>query len=183
MDIIGFDAQINAPRKMSNKKFNTMRPVAARTTTMRPVAARTTTMRPVAARTTTMRPVAARTTTMRPSPINTRTKFAPAQIPFTAKTKTKILATSRNSQNAPLAVVKPSGKAIPVQTLTNTTNPKTVKSVSPVQRSFMPVDLPYQTPTPKSKIVRLTNTPYSYAVNIDMIEPSVDSGSGNYYGK
>ena len=56
-------------------------------------------------------------------------------------------------------------------------------AVSPVQRSFMPVDLPYQTPTPKSQIVRLTNTPFAYAVNIDMIEPAVDAGTGNYYGK
>jgi hypothetical protein len=203
MDIIGFDAQINAPRMIKRIVQKINKPVAARpvvktaamrpvakTTAMRPVA-KTAAMRPVAkaaamrpvAKTAVMRPVVKPVSVIRPSPNRSITKFAPAQIPFTAKTKSNVLATSTTSQNAPLAVVKPTGQAIPVSTLTQTTNPNTVMNVSAVQRTFMPVDLPYQTPTPKSKIVRLTNTPYAYAVNIDMIEPSVDSGAGNYYGK
>jgi hypothetical protein len=115
-----------------------------------------------------------------------KTRFAPAQVltkPVAARPVSRPIA-------QPLAIVKPSGqvipvqnKAVPVSSLTATTNPKTVMAVSPVQRSFMPVDLPYQTPTPKSQIVKLKNTPLSYAVNIDMIEPPVDSGTGNYYGK
>lgn len=203
MDIIGFDAQINAPkaiRRFVNKI--TPRPVAmqrivtkttarpvARPVAARPVAARPVAMRPIA-RPSLMRPVATRPVASRPSgvrpnvkPSKPVTKYAPAQVPFTNST-------SNFQQSKPMAIVKPSGKvirvqnkAIPVSTLTQTTNPNTVMNVSAVQRTFMPVDLPYQTPTPNSQIVRLTNTPYGYAVNVDMIEPAVDSGAGNYYGK
>ena len=144
---------------------------------VRPVAARPV-ARPVAK--TMVRPVAARPVA-RP-----KTRFAPAQVltrPVAARPVARPTA-------QPMAIVKPSGqvipvqnKAIPVSTLTRTTNPRTVMSVSPVQRTFMPVDLPYQTPTPNSKLVRLVNTPYAYAVNTDMIEPAVDSGTSNYYGK
>ena len=148
MDIIGFDAQINAPKAI--RKVLASRPMA--------------------------RPMA--------KPSKPVTKFAPAQVLYNRN------AATRPAAARPMAIVKPSGaiipvqnKAIPVSQLTQTTNPRAVMNVSAVQRTFMPVDLPYQTPTPNSKIVRLVNTPYSYAVNIDMIEPSVDSGAGNYYGK
>jgi hypothetical protein len=115
-------------------------------------------------------------------PVARFSKFKPAQVPFTSNTNIRKV--------TPMAIVKPSGqvirmqnKAIPVSKLTSTTNPNTVMNVSPVQRSYMPVDLPYQRATSKSKIVRIVNTPFAYAVNTDMVEPAVDSGTGNYYGK
>lgn len=203
MDIIGFDAQINAPKalrriisKMSPKPVALRkitarpvvrpvkaRPVATRPVTTRPVA-RPVTSRPVATRPSTARPSLMRTNTMQPVASRLTTKYAPAQVFY------KTASSATMQQNKPLAIVKPSGqvikvqnKALPVSKLTQTTNPNVVMSVSPIQRTFMPVDLPYQTPTNKSKIVRIANTPYAYAVNVDMIEPAVDSGAGNYYGK
>jgi hypothetical protein len=157
MDIIGFDAQINAPRTVAP------RTVAPRTVAPRAVAPKTVAPRAVAPRAVAPRKI---------------TRFAPAQVLF-----------NRNAVK-PMAIVKPSGQVLPVQNkaisvsrLENTRNPKTVMAASPVQRSFMPVDLPFQIPTSKSKFVRIVNTPFKYPVNIDMIEPAVDAGSGNYYGK
>ena len=168
MDIIGFDAQINAPKAFRRIVSKMSPKPVARPVTTRPVA------RPSFMRSSTMQPVASKV----------KTRFAPAQVPYKTASSTTM------QKNKPLAIVKPSGqvikvenKAIPVSQLTQTTNPNTVMNVSAIQRTFMPVDLPYQTPTNKSKIVRITNTPYAYAVNVDMIEPAVDSGAGNYYGK
>ena len=52
-----------------------------------------------------------------------------------------------------------------------------------VARSFAKVDLPFQKVTPATKFQKLKNTPLNLPVNINMIEPAVDSGSQNYYGK
>jgi hypothetical protein len=220
MDIIGFDAQINAPRAITKliKKATAPRPVAKaprpvatapktitklikKATAPRPVATapRPVTMapRPVA---TAPRPVtmAPRPVTMAPRPVATTPKkvfampklMAPKPVAttniqkrMTAKTTSNVMATSVKANKIPLAIIKKSGRSIPVKTLTNTTNANLVQQVSPVQRSYMPVDLPFQRVTPKSKMVRIANTPFVYPVNIDMIEPSVDNGSANYYGK
>lgn len=81
------------------------------------------------------------------------------------------------------AVIKPTGQVIPVKALTKTTNPTAVTAATPVQRSFMPVDLPYQKLQPTSKPMKLVNTPYTLTTNINLIEPAVDPGIQNYYGK
>jgi hypothetical protein len=192
MDIIGFDAQINAPtlfkgvrtiaKKMVVKPAAKpmARPVAkpmarpAAKPMARPAAKPM--ARPVA------KPMARPAAKPMARPV---TKFAPAQVPFkvTAKTATNIKPTSSAASKAPLTVVKASGRAIPVKTLEQTTNPAAVKSVSPIQRSFMPVDLPFQTPTPQPKPIRIKNTPYAYNINVNQIEPAVDAGVQDYYGK
>ena len=196
MDIIGFDAQINAPKAFRNiikkamvkKPVSTMapRPVAPRpvsTMAPRPVAPRpvaTMAPRPVAPKPVAPRPVA----TMAPRPVAPR-PVAPAQVPLkmTAQTRSNVMPTNVKADKAPMAIVKKSGKSIPVSKLREARNPNTVQNVTAVQRSYMPVDLPFQRVTPKSRIVKLKNSPISYPVNIDMIEPAVDSGTMDYYGK
>jgi hypothetical protein len=81
------------------------------------------------------------------------------------------------------AVIKPNGQVIPVTRLTQTTQPAAVKAANPIQRSFMPVDLPYQSKQPASKPLRLTATNYALPVNVNLIEPAVDAGMQDYYGK
>ena len=81
------------------------------------------------------------------------------------------------------AIIKPSGQIIPVRTLTRITNPTLVKKATPIQRSFMPVDLPYQTIAPKTKPMLLPATNYKLTTSIDLVEPPVDAGISNYYGK
>lgn len=61
--------------------------------------------------------------------------------------------------------------------------PNQLLKLNDVARSFAKVDLPYQKVTPSTKFVKLKNTPLNLPVNINMIEPAVDSGSQNYYGK
>jgi hypothetical protein len=176
MDIIGFDAQINAPTLFKGVRTLAKKMVVkpAAKPMARPVAKPM--VKPAA------KPVAKPMVRPAAKPV---TKFAPAQVPFkvTAKTATNIKPTSSAASKAPLTVVKPSGQAIPVKTLEQTTNPAAVKSVSPIQRSFMPVDLPYQTPTPQPKPIRIKNTPYAYNINVNQIEPAVDAGVQDYYGK
>lgn len=81
------------------------------------------------------------------------------------------------------AIVKNTCQIVPISKLTQTTEPAEVLAANPVQRSYMPVDLPYQTIKSKSPRVKLKNTPFSYSADIDMIEPPVDSGISDYYGK
>jgi hypothetical protein len=61
--------------------------------------------------------------------------------------------------------------------------PQTMAVLNPVQRSFTKADLPYRPVVKSNPIVRIKNTPISYSTSIDMIEPSVDAGASNYYGK
>jgi hypothetical protein len=61
--------------------------------------------------------------------------------------------------------------------------PTQLKSMSDVQRSFAKVDLPYQSITPPTKFIKVKNSPINLPVNINMIEPAVDQGVNNYYGK
>lgn len=71
-----------------------------------------------------------------------------------------------------------------VQQLRNVTPTQSVvKSLDSTQRSFLKTDLPYQSVTPKTRVVRLKNTPIDLPVNINMIEPPVDGGIADYYGK
>lgn len=61
--------------------------------------------------------------------------------------------------------------------------PNQLLKLNDVDRSFLKVDLPYQKITPSTKFVKLKNTPLNLPININMIEPAIDSGSQNYYGK
>lgn len=62
--------------------------------------------------------------------------------------------------------------------------PALVNTLDPVQRSFLRTDLPYnRVPTQKPRLTRLKNTPFVLRSDIDAIQPPVDAGSGNYYGK
>jgi hypothetical protein len=205
MDIIGFNAQIAAPRRVAKfvKKVSTKLPAPTQKIVKRVVAPTSNIVKRVVAPTKKMvvtpstfakmtpgqrRAAVLPTTAIKPSIVKQKSSFlkkkvVPAQIPMTAKTRSNVLPTSRTSAKAPMAVVKRSGKSIPVSTLTKTTNPNIVQTASPVQQSFMPVDLPFKRVTPLSKLVKLKYTPISYSVNTDLIEPNVDGGIQNYYGK
>lgn len=62
-----------------------------------------------------------------------------------------------------------------------------VQTVDPIQRSFLRTDLPYKPISknnygqPKTKVIK--NTPLKFNIDIDQIQPAVDSGISNYYGK
>jgi hypothetical protein len=100
----------------------------------------------------------------------------------------KTVPTAMVRRAVPTAMVR---KAVPqkgglfanIKKLIQTTNPSVVKSVSPVQRSFMPVDLPYETMSKKQTALRIPATNFAMPTNIDLIQPPVDGGTSNYYGK
>jgi len=70
-----------------------------------------------------------------------------------------------------------------LQKLTKITNPSIVQNVSPIQRSFMPVDLPYETISKKKYGMKIPATNFAMPTNIDLVQPPVDGGTSNYYGK
>jgi hypothetical protein len=212
MDIIGFNAQINAPKFLKRAKAMSNKiapkPVVLKRVANKPVMVKTVKKvnlkpMPVTVKPVTVKPVMVKTIAkgglkqrLKSMPVTAKPitnvslvkkvsvmPVKPAQVPYkmSAKTTTEIKPTSKKADTAPLAIVKPSGKSIPLSTLENTTNPSIVKSVTPTQRSYMPVDLPYQTPTPSSQIVKIPNTNFGYQVNTDMVEPRVDSGVNDYY--
>jgi hypothetical protein len=112
-------------------------------------------------------------TVMKPtqaSPIVTAKQFKT----FTSAPVTRPTMVTRPS--APVKVFSTDGS------LKNIT-PSTFKKMSDVQRSFAQVDLPYQAVTPKTKVMRIKNSPVNLPININMIEPAVDAGAADYYGK
>jgi hypothetical protein len=114
-------------------------------------------------------------------PIATKT-IAPAQVPFSRK---KAL-TNRITQTVATKIVQrreATRQPIPVRALTKVTAAKAVTAATPIQRSYMPVDLPYQTIAPKTKRLKIPATKFSLPTDIDLVQPSVDAGSINYYGK
>ena len=85
----------------------------------------------------------------------------------------------------PTMVTKPSAPVKVFSTdgsLRNVT-PSALKQMNDVQRSFARVDLPFQAVTPPTKRMRVKNTPLNLPININMIEPPVDAGVQDYYGK
>jgi len=70
-----------------------------------------------------------------------------------------------------------------IKKLVQVTNPSIVKAVSPIQRSFMPVDLPYETMSKKNNAMKIPATNFAMPTNIDLVQPPVDGGTSNYYGK
>jgi len=81
------------------------------------------------------------------------------------------------------AVPQKGGLFANIKKLIQTTNPSVVKAVSPVQRSFMPVDLPYETMSKKRYAMKIPATNFAMPTNIDLVQPPVDGGTSNYYGK
>jgi hypothetical protein len=65
--------------------------------------------------------------------------------------------------------------------------PAVVKNLNPTQRSFLKTDLPYQVISknnfgqPTTQIIK--NTPFKFNISVDQIQPPVDGGISNYYGK
>jgi hypothetical protein len=114
-------------------------------------------------------------------PIATKT-IAPAQVPFSQKKAV----TNRITQTVATKIVQrreATRQPIPVKALTKVTASKAVTAATPIQRSYMPVDLPYQTLPPKTKRLKIPATKFSLPTDIDLVQPSVDAGTTNYYGK
>ena len=113
-------------------------------------------------------------------PIAAKT-IAPAQVPYNKRAiqnrLKQIVATKRVERKEALR------KPISVNALTRVTAPVAVVKATPVQRSFMPVDLPYKTFAPKTKPIKIPATNYVLPTDIDLVQPSVDAGTTNYYGK
>jgi len=65
--------------------------------------------------------------------------------------------------------------------------PAVVKNLNPTQRSFLKTDLPYQVISknnfgqPTTQVIK--NTPFKFNISVDQIQPPVDGGISNYYGK
>jgi hypothetical protein len=65
--------------------------------------------------------------------------------------------------------------------------PAIVQNLNPIQRSFLKTDLPYKIISknnfgqPITKFLK--NTPLKFNIDIDQIQPSVDAGISDYYGK
>jgi phage-related holin len=72
---------------------------------------------------------------------------------------------------------------IPFKALTKVNNRTLVNEATPIQKSFMPVDLPYKNFAPKTAPLKIPATNFTLPTDIDLVEPSVDAGVANYYGK
>ena len=70
-----------------------------------------------------------------------------------------------------------------VSQLIKNTNPSIVKQASPIQRSYMPIDLPYETFTNKKSAMKIPATNFAMTTDIDLVQPPVDGGTFDYYGK
>jgi hypothetical protein len=105
--------------------------------------------------------------------------IARKSVPAASMVRKAVPAASMVRQSVP----QKSGFFANIKKLIQTTNPSVVKSVSPVQRSFMPVDLPYETMSKKQTALRIPATNFAMPTNIDLIQPPVDGGNSNYYGK
>jgi hypothetical protein len=70
-----------------------------------------------------------------------------------------------------------------IKKLTQTTNPSIVKAATPIQRSYMPIDLPYETMSKKKYAMKIPNTNFAFSTDVDLVQPPVDGGIINYYGK
>ena len=176
-EIIGFDEQIGSPLRRAFIKT----PVRRAATPATPVRRAATPATPIKSA---ARPVMPARSFVRPA-TPAQAAARPAQIPLKKASPARggIFSKIIKKPVRQAAVIKPSGQVVPVSKLIRTTNPAQVQAASPIQRSFMPVDLPYQKQQPASKPLKLTATNYKLSTNINLIEPPVDSGVANYYGK
>jgi hypothetical protein len=98
-----------------------------------------------------------------------------------APVKTTEISKFQNS----LQAMKPAAEAKAIFNLTP--SPNVVRQLDPIQRSYLKTDLPYKVISknnfgqPTTKFIK--NTPLKFNIDIDQIQPSVDSGIINYYGK
>lgn len=208
-DIIGFEDQIGANFKRVIKRAAVLTPAGAAVTVARKataqnkkqpakmtpaqaravdkaIAKRIQTGKPLPAKI--QKAIAKRQATGKPLPpaikkaVATKSatrSIAPAQVPFKRKT-------TRRQQAVATKIVRrreAAGKPIPVKALTKVTNPKAVRAASATQRSFMPVDLPYQTVNKKQSRMKIPATNFALPTDIDMVQPAVDAGMSDYYGK
>lgn len=117
-------------------------------------------------------------------PIAAKRSVTPAQVRFNRTAQRTQL--TRKQQAVSTKIVKrreATGKPIPVRALTKVTAPVAVKQATPVQRSYMPVDLPYQTIDKKTKPMSIPATKFKLPTSIDLVQPPVDAGTTDYYGK
>jgi len=107
------------------------------------------------------------------------TRFSTAQVPF----KRAQAVVKKQQATSVVKRAEATRRPIPVRALTQVTSPVAVKNATPTQRSYMPVDLPYQTVQARKTAIRIPSTNFALPTNIDLIEPPVDAGITNYYGK
>jgi len=66
-------------------------------------------------------------------------------------------------------------------------SPAVVRNLNSTQRSFLKTDLPYQVISknnfgqPTTQVIK--NTPFKFNISVDQIQPPIDGGISNYYGK
>ena len=118
-------------------------------------------------------------------PIAAKRSVAPAQVPFKRMNVQRAQVTAKQQAVATKIVKRreATGKPIPVRALTKVTAPTAVKAATPTQRSFMPVDLPYQSIDKKTKPMRIPATKFALPTSVDLVQPPVDAGTVDYYGK
>ena len=136
--------------------------------------------------------IAQRIANMRPIPAATKqalVKTMQKGKPLPAPIKKALAKRAMVRQSVPAAnmvrqaMPKKGGIFSNIKKLVQVTNPSIVKSVSPIQRSFMPVDLPYETMSKKRYAMKIPATNFAMPTNIDLVQPPVDGGTSNYYGK
>jgi len=119
--------------------------------------------------------------------------------PIPAQTKQMLMKTMQQGKQLPapikqaLAIKKMTSQINPtlpsnsilnkVSQLIKNTNPSIVKQASPIQRSYMPIDLPYETFTNKKTAMKIPATNFAMSTDADLVQPPVDGGTFNYYGK
>jgi hypothetical protein len=112
--------------------------------------------------------------------------IAPAQVPFRRTMQQQRIQQNKVQRAVATQIVQrkeATNQPIPVRALTKVTATKAVTAATPIQRSYMPVDLPYQKIAPKTKRLKIPATKFSLPTDIDLVQPSVDAGTTNYYGK
>lgn len=129
-------------------------------------------------------------------------KFTPKATPFNiAPTANRIKANSMK-KTMPMQTIKPVQNEVrnfeqslqklnpakEAQAIFNLPpTPKIVSQLNPIQRSFLKTDLPYRVLSSNNygqpSIQKIQNTPLKFSIDIDQIQPAVDSGISNYYGK
>lgn len=116
----------------------------------------------------------------RPTPAQIKRKSMVQKAIMQKKIQARNLAQVIKAQaNRVVNTKKPTAK----QLFSAKVSPTLVKSLNDVQRSFLRTDLPYQPVAPKPKFSRIKNTPFRYPIEIDSIQPPVDAGMTNFYGK
>ena len=107
------------------------------------------------------------------------------QASFIRKIVAPIKTTEISKFQNSLQKMKPANEAKAIFNLTP--SPNIVKQLDPIQRSYLKTDLPYKVISknnfgqPTTKFIK--NTPLKFNIDIDQIQPSVDAGNKNYYGK